>query len=170
MVNFNEYIKIFLLSKTHQRPIGDPHARSETNRRPTCLIGDSFDMLGQKRTFLMGDQYASSEIHQTCLIKYAGLQWVSNQAFWYPVRHVGLQWGMLVSNEACWSPIWHGCHQWTMLVFDEAGCSTMRHVILRWGMLDETCWSPMDLRSDMSSLQWVSDRSPIIIVFLWTPF
>ena len=45
----NEYTEILLLSQTYQRPIGDP---TETQHRPTCLIGEPSED---------GDQHATSE-------------------------------------------------------------------------------------------------------------
>ena len=50
---------------------------------------------------------------------------------------------------------------------DQHACSDgspMRHVGLWWGMLvsDQKCQSPLGLR-------WVFDRSPIKIIFIWTP-
>ena len=69
-----------------------------------------------------------------------------------------LQWGMSVFNEACWSPIRHVGLRWGMLVSDGY---PMRHVGLQWGM-SVSDGSPIGLR-------WVFDRSPIVIIFLWTP-
>ena len=75
------------------------------------------------------------------------------------IRHVGLRWDMSVSHEACRSLI--------------------RHVGLQQ-VSNQACQSPISLRSGMSvsdgspirhvGLCWVSDRSPKIIIFSWTPF
>ena len=70
---------------------------------------------------------------------------------WSSMGYVGLQWVMSVSEKACRSPI--------------------RHVGLRWSMLK----SSMGLRSGILvsdgspiGIQWVFDRSPIILIFSWT--
>ena len=149
---YENIIIIGVSSETSRRPIGDPsetdlpdrrfirdrHAWSETNRRPTCLIGD---------------RHASSE---------------TDMSDWRPIRDT---W---VSSEACQSPIRHVGHglRW---VFDEACRSPIRHAGLRL-VSCQACWSPMGLWSDMSvsdgspiGLRWVFDRSPIILIFSWTP-
>ena len=108
----NEFMIILLLSETHWRP-----------------------------TRLIGDRHTSLETHQTCLINHVCLWWVSDQACWYPIRHVGPRSGKLVSYETCWSP--------------------MRHVGLRWGMsvFDEVCWSPIR----HLGLRWISDNNNIFV-------
>ena len=67
-----------------QRPIGECHASSTTNRRLTGLIEDRH-ATSNTDTPLMGPQSGMS---------------VSYQACWSLIRHVGLKW---VCNEACWS-------------------------------------------------------------------
>ena len=81
--------------------------------------------------------------------------WVSEQPWW---SQIGLLADMLVSDQACRSPIRHVSLQW---ISDEACRSPMRHVGYRW-VSDQTFWSLMNLRS-------ISDRSPIILIFSWTP-
>ena len=61
-----EFTKILLLSQTYQRPIGD---LSETQRRPTCLIGDPSDTDMPYRRPIR-DRHASSETDvPTCLME-----------------------------------------------------------------------------------------------------
>ena len=135
------------------RPIGDWHARSETHRRPTCLIryqhASSETNMSHRRP--IGDQHAWLETNRrpTCLMRHFCRRWgmlVSDEACRSPMRHVGLQWGISVSGG--------------MLVSDMACPSLMGHVDLR-GVTDQASRSPMGFR-------WVSDRSPIIIIFSGT--
>ena len=166
--------------ETHHRPpclIRVQHALLETHRKPTCLIRDPSETnIYDQR--LLRDRHAWSENHwwprassktdmpdskptlgKIC-ISYGssmGLWWVMSVSNRSLLRHVGHWW---VSDEACWSLM--GL-QWGMLVSDEACWSPMRHVGLRWGMLvsDGSLIRHRGLRR-------VFDRSPIIIIFLWT--
>ena len=99
-----------------------------------------------------------------------GHRWVSDQAC---QSTMGLQTGILVSDGTCQSRM---CLRSCMLVsggspmkhvslrqvFNETCCYSIRHVGLRW-ISDKACLSPM-------GLQRVSDMSPIIIIFSWTPY
>ena len=73
-------------------------------------------------------------------------------------RHVGLRWGMSVFDGACRSSMGHVGLRWGMSVFDGACQSPLGHAGLRW-VSDQACRSPIKHVE-------VSDRSPIIIVFL----
>ena len=142
-------------------PDRDP---SETNWRPTCLMGDlsKTDMPDRR---MIVDRYASSETNMphwrpTCLIVYLSKINISHrkpirdlsetyrrpiedQHAWsetnmphrWPIRNTYLAWGQSPIR-ACWSPIMHVSHWW---VSDQAG------------------WSPMGLQSGIM----VSDGSQI---------
>ena len=60
------------------------------------------------------------------------------------IRNVGLRW---VSDLASRSPI--------------------RYVGL-WSVADKTCWSSIGPNGSPKGLQWVTNRFPIVIIFLWT--
>ena len=72
-----------------------------------------------------------------------------------PIRHVGLQRGMLVFNGAFRSPMGHVGLQWGMSVSDGAYQFPMKLVEVSDG-------SPIR----HVGLRWVSDRSLIVILFL----
>ena len=141
-----------------QRPIGDPSETQvilETNWRPKCQIGERHAWSETHR-----DQHVSSETdmpHQKptlgkiCISYWSLVRHVC--LWWVPMRHVGLQWGMLVSDG---SSLRYVGLQSGKLVSDQTCWSAMG---LRWGMLvfDEACRSPMR----NFSLWWVSNRSPI---------
>ena len=166
----------------HWRPIRDRQSSSETHQRPTSFIRDV-----SCPGFVFDQTRWSS-------IRHVGLRWgmlVFNGSL---IRHVCLRSGMLVSDETCQSQM--GLRS-GMSVSDG---SSIRHIGLWWGMSvpDQTCRSPKGLRSGMSvsisspirnvglrwvydqacwsptGLQWVFDRSPIVIIFscarLFKPF
>ena len=96
------------LSETHWRLIGDRHVWSETNWRPTCLIGDASEtiMPDPIPTYLIRDPSESDILYQVCPMD---LRWGMLVFDGSPMRHVGLRWGMLVSDR---SPIRLVGFQW----------------------------------------------------------
>ena len=54
-----------------------------------------------------------------------------DQAYWSPIRHIGLRSGILVSNQAYWSPIRQIGLRLGILVSDQAYWSQIRHIVLR---------------------------------------
>ena len=104
-----------------RRSIGERHARLETigdYRRTTCLIRDkhawSENDPGQDMYFLcvsdeawrslMGLQWGMS-VSNGSPMRHVGLQCVSAEECWSPMRQVSLRWGVSVSNEVCRSPM-----------------------------------------------------------------
>ena len=155
-----------------RRPVGDWHVWLETHQRPTCLIRDRHassetNMPHWRPTCFIGDPSETNMPRWRPIINTYLAQG------WSPMRHVGLWWGMSVSNG---SPIRHVGPWSGMSVSDQACRSPIRHVVLRL-VSNQACRSPMGLWSGMSvsdgapiGLHWVSNRSPIVIIFSWTPF
>ena len=130
------------------RPIGDWHALSETS---TFFIGD-LDMLHRIPTCLIGDPLKTS----TCFIgdRHAWLEThrrhrhaksETNMSDWRPIedRHAPS-----VSNG---SPMKH-------IEFSDG--SPIRHIGIWWSLSRSSIMHV--------GLRWVSDGSPIVIIFSWT--
>ena len=134
--------------------------------RPTCLIRDWHAWLETNPDQYMYFSWVSDEASRSPM-SHVGLWWGMLVSDMSPMRHVGLRWGISVwwgmsfSDEAFQSPMKQVGLRWDMSV---SNGSPMRHVGLR-RVFNQACRSP---KGSPTGLRWVYDKSPIIIIFLWT--
>ena len=130
------------------RPIGDPSETDMSDQRLRCLIGywhvwSKTHISDRRQTCLIGDQHVWSEKNM--------LYWRLTMPDWRPTWLIRYNW-----------------HAWS----DTHRRPTCLIMHVRWGLSvsDEACRSGSQMKQvSLRSNMLVSNESPIVIIFWWTP-